>query len=81
MVAGAIQTEQFVETVDEIQSIIDIWSSEAPMKIIGDFNTRLPRKHESNVHKWHNKKHFTIYSSILNDLILSNSLNVLDIMI
>ena len=36
------QTEQYVECIDALQSIIDTFAETAPVKILGDLNAQLP---------------------------------------
>ena len=69
---------QYTETIDALQSIIDLYAGLAPFKILGDFNTQLPMS--KKLHKyWYKEKGFTIYSSILYDFLVYNNLTSADL--
>ena len=69
---------QYIETIDALQSIIDIFAGVAPFKILGDFNTQLPMSKKLSKN-WHRGKGFTIYSSILYDFLVHNNLTSADL--
>ena len=48
---------QYVETIDALQSLIDLYAGLAPFKILGDFNAQLPISKKLNKH-WYKKKRF-----------------------
>lgn len=71
--------QNYVETIDVLQSILDKYASQASVKILGDFNAKLPLSHK--LHKtWYKKDGFNHNSCILYDFIISNKLCVLDFM-
>ena len=47
------QTECFIESIDSLQTTIDKFAHLAPLKILGDFNVKLPRENCSG--KWYTK--------------------------
>jgi len=73
------QTELFVENLDKLQAMVDLYGSQAPVKICGDFNTQLPQKDKLQ-QNWHKQKGFNSHSRILYDFLLSNELIVSDFM-
>ena len=50
---------QYIETIDGLQSLIDMYGSLAPFKILGDFNTQLPIAKKLNK-RLYKEKGFTI---------------------
>ena len=69
--------EEFIETLDNLQTIVDKFGSSAPVLFIGDFNTQLPSR--AYLHrKWFKAKGFTRHSSILYDFVTGNDLSVAD---
>ena len=65
------QTDLFVETIDELQAVVDQYASIAPIKIIGDLNTQLPTS-QKLAKNWHTQRKFSIYSKILYDFLVYN---------
>ena len=62
---------QYIETIDALQALIDTYASQAPIKILGDFNTQLPTSAKLSKN-WHKQKGFNIYSSLLYDFLAYN---------
>ena len=73
------QMDDFINTVDIMQSIVDTHGMKAPIKLCGDFNTQLPCKQVLG-NRWHTGKGFTCHSKILYDFLISNDLIVADFM-
>ena len=74
---NADQLSLFVETLDELQVLIDEYGRLAPFKICGDMNAQLPR--ESVVTKnWYRKDGFNGNSVLLYDFLVGNDLCVAD---
>ena len=75
--ADCTSIQNYVETIDILQSMIDMYASQASIKIVGDFNAKLPRT--PKLHRlWYKKDGFNQNSSILYDFIVGNDLCVLD---
>ena len=55
------QTEQYVECIDALQSIIDTFAETAPVKILGDLNAQLPFATKVT-NCWYKSKGFTSHS-------------------
>ena len=62
---------QYIETIDALQALIDTYASQAPIKILGDFNTQLPTSAKLSKN-WHKQKGFNIYSALLYDFLTYN---------
>ena len=75
---GKVQLAQYIETIDALQSLVDLYAGLATFKILGDFNTQLPIFKKLNKH-WYREKGFTIYSSILYDFLSHNNLTSADL--
>ena len=74
---NADQLLLFVETLDELQVLIDEYGSRAPFKICGDMNAQLPM--ESAVAKdWYRQGGFNANSVLLYDFLAGNELCVAD---
>ena len=75
--ADCTSIQKYVETIDILQSMIDIYASQTSIKIVGDFNAKLPRT--PKLHRlWYKKGGFNQNSSILYDFVVGNDLCVLD---
>ena len=72
------QLELYIETLDMLQAIIDQYASIAPIKIIGDLNTKLPTSHKL-IKNWHRHDNFNVYSNILYDFLCYNGLIAADL--
>ena len=73
------QTEEYLLTIDALQSCIDKYATLAPLKILGDFNVQLPRADKLS-DRWFCKKGFNRHGSIAYDFISANDLLVADFM-
>ena len=71
------QTDCFIDTVDALQVLVNEHASTAPIKIIGDFNVKLPTQSLLSP-GWHRKPGFSPHSAVLYDFILSNDFIVAD---
>ncbi len=65
---SAAQVESYVETLAELQSVIDN-NDVSPIMILGDMNTCLP-KNEYLDRKWYKRKPFNRYSLLLYDFMV-----------
>ena len=72
------QTELYIKTIDQLQSIIDNCGS-VPTLIVGDMNTVLPQE-ESICDNWYTKKPYGKHSAILFDFLCQNHLCVANFM-
>ena len=73
-----LQTEKFIDAIDALQVLLDEYAAIAPIKIIGDFNVKLP----SNLTLspgWYKTRGFTSHSNILYDFMISNDLIAADL--
>ena len=68
-------TELFIDILDNISCILDKYSHEAPLVIVGDMNTVLPQAHALS-DNWYFKRHFSKRSAIFYDFMSQNSLCV-----
>ena len=75
---NADQMEEFVATVDVLQSVLDRYSSLGPVKFVGDFNTQLPSTTPASK-TWYRSKGFTKYSMILDNFMCANGLGAVDL--
>ena len=75
---SAEKLEEFIDTCDVIQTLIDKYGSCAPVMVAGDFNTQLPQSSSLNT-KWYKSKGFNKYSSVLYDLISGNNMLAVDL--
>jgi hypothetical protein len=51
------QTEAFLDTIDALQALVDIYGPSTPLKIIGDLNVQLPTQLSLSP-GWHKRKGF-----------------------
>ena len=68
---GKEQMELYMDTLDQIQCLIDQSDSEVPIIIIGVFNTVLPDT-ESLTEKWYCRKPYNKMSGILYEFLVQN---------
>ena len=72
------QIEDYVQVVDCLQSFMNEYGNHVPVKILGDFNAKLPscvKTSSSGIYKYNG---FTEFSHVLHDFILSNDMCVCD---
>ena len=70
-------TEQFLSTIDALQSVVDKHGSSFPITICGDLNAALSRR--VNIPRnWFKSKGFNAHSNIMFDIINVNNLTVTD---
>ena len=75
--SNLMQTEQFLSTIDDLQSVVDKHGSSVPITICGDLNVALPRR--ANIPgNWFKSKGFNSHSNIMFDFINVNNLTVTD---
>ena len=67
-------TEMYIKTINDLQLILDSYSSIAPVKVVGDFNVQLPSEKTARNRLWEKLDGFNKHSRILHDFIISNSL-------
>ena len=67
------KTDEFIETLDAIQPIIDEYSHFGPIEFIGDINVQLPSKKQLN-RNWFKRPGFNGHSRIMYDFLCSNNL-------
>ena len=72
-------TDNFLETLDIIQSIIDMYGMLAPIKLCGDFSAALPTGKKLNK-LWYRHKGYNQHSKILFDFLVDNDLIALDLL-
>ena len=74
-----VNTSQYVEVIDELQNIVDKYSAQVPIKILGDFNAQLPvaSKLQNN---WYRTRGFNSHSALLYDFLVSNNLLAADLL-
>ena len=72
------QTEQYVECIDALQSIIDTFAETAPVNILGDLNVQLPFANKVT-NSWIKSKGFASHSKIMYDFIDGNGFKVADL--
>lgn len=75
---SADKLEEYVDTCDTIQTLIDKYGASAPLLVAGDFNTQLPNSPRLSK-KWFKSKGFNKYSSVLYDLITGNDMLAMDL--
>ena len=65
---GLSEQTETIETIDLLQTIVDECGLDAPLMILGDFNTSFP---QSPILKenWHLSRPFNKYSYILHEII------------
>ena len=68
------QTEDFIDTIDVLQSLIDCYNVIHPIKFLGDFNVQLPRKNPSYPTWYDRGKAFNSHCLILHNCMLANDL-------
>ena len=66
-------TEEFIRTIDQLQSLIDNITDTAPLKLLGDFNVQLPSG-PSIPKNWQRRPGFNTHSVLLYDFLLANDL-------
>lgn len=72
---SADSTPDFIETLDELQSLIDTYASLCPIKVLGDFNVQLPKSCVLSKH-WERAQGFTVHSKIMYNFLASNDMHV-----
>lgn len=77
--ANSTNTHQYVEVIDELQNVVDTFSCQASIKILGDFNTQLPLSNKLTT-SWYKTRGFSLYSQILYDFLASNNLTAVDLL-
>ena len=71
------KTDNYLETLDCIQLLLDEYGPIGPVKLLGDFNVQLPRRNQIRSN-WHKSRGFNIHSKILYDFLAANELNCAD---
>ena len=71
-------TMQYVEVIDELQNVVDKYSAQVAVKIVGDFNAQLPTSAKLS-NSWYKKRGFTPHSSLLYDFLVSNDMLAADL--
>lgn len=71
-------TSEYVEIIDILQGLLDTYSGNTQVKIVGDFNARLPTTKILSKN-WYRQQGFTKHSAVLYDFILANDMHAMDI--
>ena len=71
----SVSVECYLETLDQLQSLIDSSGNSAPSNIVGDMNTCLP-KGASLRHEWYRQRPFSKRSALLYNFLVDNELCV-----
>ena len=69
----ASQTELYIDTLNQLSTIIEESSGQAPYVVLGDMNTELSNKATLN-ENWYKKKPFNCHSVLLYDFLCDNEL-------
>ena len=75
---SADQTREYIDCIDMLQTIIDKYSPNSKMLLVGDFNTQLPRCRILS-RNWYKSPGYNVFSNILYDFICGNNLCALDL--
>ena len=75
--SSKVKTEEYMETMDHLQSLLDQYAPVAPVKICGDFNAQLPHMNKLSP-TWYKGRGFNTHSNILYNFITGNVLTVTD---
>jgi len=67
------QTEEYIATLSDIQTLIDEYAPAGPVQLVGDFNAQLP-KFKPTGSNWYKKKGYSLHSFILYDFMTANDL-------
>lgn len=73
------KTDEFIETLDSIQPIIDEFGHLGPILFKGDINVQLPARYQIKK-DWHKGRGFNRHSKIMYDFLASNDLICQDMM-
>jgi len=73
------QTNDFIDTIDVLQSLIDRYNVSHPIKFVGDFNSQLPRKNPGYA-TWYRGEGFNNHSLILHNFMMANNLISADLL-
>ena len=71
------QIELYMDTLANVQSLIDVHGECAPVIVVGDFNTSLPQK-DVLLNNWHKCRPFSRNSALLYNFIEDNDLCVVN---
>ena len=71
------QCDEFIQSLDALQVIMDTFGDCVPIKCLGDFNVRLPRS-GNTAKNWHRKSGFNNHSRLMNDFINGNDFTIVD---
>ena len=69
------QFEKYIETLDTLQSVVELYGVDTPCMLCGDFNTNLPQ-HRSLDKLWYKHHPFNEYSALLYDFICDNDMYI-----
>ena len=72
------QAEMYISTIESLQVFVDKHGPSAPIKIMGDMNTKLPQNCDNLPSNWYKGKGFNMFSHIMNDFLVSNMFSVCD---
>ena len=77
--SGPEQFDAYMDTLNQLQCLIDDHSTASPVTIMGDFNTVLPKCNPTTMSgKWFCRKPFTKWSAILYEFLEQNEMIVVD---
>ena len=72
------KSENYIECLDIMQSVVDIYCAQCPLIFLGDFNVQLPRSSRLN-DLWYRNIGFSKHSRFLYDFMNENSLACVDL--
>ena len=70
---NVLNTDNYLDTLDAIQVIIDEYAPLGPISLVGDFNAQLPNKEQIRPN-WYRSNGYTAHSKILFDFLTANDL-------
>ena len=71
-------TDQYINVVDELQTLTDKYNKLCPIKLFGDFNVQLPTQ-EPQSSSWYHGKGFSKHSAILFNFMKANDFTAVDL--
>ena len=75
---NAERTDQFIDVVDEPQTLVDKYNKLCPVKFFGDFNVQLPSQ-EPQSSAWYRNNGFSKHSFILYNFLKANHFIAVDV--
>ena len=72
-------TEEYLDSLNVLQSVIDKYGAECPVRLLGDFNAQIPRSVPSH-DNWYKHKGFNRHSRLLWDFMSDNDVVAVDML-